>query len=86
MKRSVINFGVERKNDEIILKEVTIGYSYPIVKSISLNVKSGQYWGIIGPNGAGKTTLFKTILGLIKPLGGTIERNLPPPGEGPLNA
>lgn len=81
MKRSVINFGAERKNDEIILKEVTIGYSYPIVKSISLNVKSGQYWGIIGPNGAGKTTLFKTILGLIKPLGGTIERNLPPPGR-----
>ncbi len=64
---------------EIILTDVTIGYSYPIVKSINLKVESGQYWGIIGPNGAGKTTLFKTILGLIPPLAGRVERNLPAP-------
>ena len=27
---------------------------------------------LLGPNGAGKTTLFKTILGLVAPLGGAI--------------
>ncbi|HBC74283.1 MAG: hypothetical protein A2008_03610 [Candidatus Wallbacteria bacterium GWC2_49_35] len=80
MKKSAGN-NSGRGGGEIILKDVTIGYAYPIVTSIDLTVKSGQYWGIIGPNGAGKTTLFKTILGLIPPLGGRVERNLPPPGR-----
>lgn len=34
---------------------------------------AGSYLGIVGPNGCGKTTLLKTILGILKPLGGSLE-------------
>lgn len=45
----------------------------PVLWEISLEVACGQLIGIIGPNGAGKSTLIKTILGLHKPLSGSIE-------------
>jgi zinc/manganese transport system ATP-binding protein len=35
-------------------------------------VDKGEFVAIIGPNGAGKTTLFRMLLGLQRPLGGTI--------------
>lgn len=33
--------------------------------------------GLAGPNGSGKTTLFRTILGLLAPLSGTLLRSCP---------
>ncbi len=36
-----------------------------IVKSMSLEVSSGEIVGLLGPNGAGKTTAFYMIVGLI---------------------
>ncbi len=37
-----------------------------VVKSVSLNLQSGDIVGLLGPNGAGKTTCFYMIVGLIK--------------------
>ncbi len=34
----------------------------------------GALVAVVGPNGASKSTLFKAIAGLLRPLGGTIER------------
>jgi ABC-2 type transport system ATP-binding protein len=42
------------------------------VKGISLNIESGEMFGIIGPDGAGKTTTIKILCGLINPLSGNI--------------
>ncbi len=36
-----------------------------VVKSVSLQVHSGEVVGLLGPNGAGKTTSFYMIVGLI---------------------
>ncbi len=39
---------------------------------VSLSVAEGQFVTVVGPNGAGKTTLFKTISGVVRPVGGKI--------------
>ncbi|MDR1082768.1 MAG: ABC transporter ATP-binding protein [Coriobacteriales bacterium] len=41
-----------------------------VVAGIDFELSSGQTLCLLGPNGAGKTTLFKTMLGLLAPLGG----------------
>ncbi len=54
-------------------QEVALGYGrQEIVKGLTFSVNRGDFFGIVGPNGAGKTTLLKTLLGLLKPLQGTI--------------
>src|SRR5262245_48345231 len=47
-------------------------YKKPIGSEVSFAVESGEVLCLLGPNGAGKTTLFKSILGLLAPLAGTI--------------
>ena len=43
-----------------------------VLREVSLQVEEGQIVTLIGANGAGKTTLLKTVSGLIRPAGGTI--------------
>jgi lipopolysaccharide export system ATP-binding protein len=43
-----------------------------VVKSLSLEIKSGEVVGLLGPNGAGKTTAFYMIVGLVAADSGTI--------------
>ena len=44
-----------------------------VLRGVSLEVPTGAMIGLIGRNGAGKTTLMKSVMGLLKPAGGTIE-------------
>ena len=36
------------------------------VDNVSLNIKSGELFGLLGPNGSGKTTMIKVLTGQIK--------------------
>ena len=54
-------------------KELVIGYEEPLSKPLTLEMERGQKIVLTGANGIGKTTLLKSILGLIKPLSGTVE-------------
>jgi Cu-processing system ATP-binding protein len=44
-----------------------------VLDDLELEIASGKVTAILGPNGAGKTTLIKSILGLVRPDGGSIE-------------
>jgi len=62
----------------ITCRDLTLGYrDREIVRGLSFSVGKGDYLCIVGENGSGKTTLMRTILGLIPPLGGSVEE-----GEG----
>lgn len=55
-------------------RNLTLGYETgPVAENLNFTVNEGDYLAIVGENGSGKTTLMKTILGLTKPLGGSIE-------------
>ena len=41
------------------------------IDGLNLTVEKGDFFGFIGPNGAGKSTCIRTLLGLIKPTGGS---------------
>jgi len=57
-------------------RELSIGYHHRAVfEDVSFDVHRGEILGIVGPNGSGKTTLLRTILGLLKPLRGQVERD-----------
>ena len=43
-----------------------------VVRSVSLQVSSGEVVGLLGPNGAGKTTTFYMTIGLVRPDKGKI--------------
>lgn len=55
------------------LENVACGYGSRIVlKDVSLEVHEGEVMCILGANGAGKTTLFKTVLGHLPILAGSV--------------
>src|SRR5690554_4230498 len=53
--------------------DLTVAYNYkPVLWDIDLSVPEGVLMAIVGPNGAGKSTLIKTILGILKPIAGSV--------------
>ena len=44
----------------------------PMLRNVSVALREGEIACLLGPNGAGKTTLIRTILGLVRPVGGTV--------------
>lgn len=54
----------------LVLKNISIGYSAPVVSSIDAELHSGDFICLVGRNGSGKSTLLKTLSGLTKPLSG----------------
>jgi zinc/manganese transport system ATP-binding protein len=58
---------------QLEFRDVTLGYDrHPAVHHLSGEVAQGALVAVVGPNGAGKSTLFRGIVGLLKPLSGSI--------------
>ncbi|NLH64116.1 MAG: ABC-F family ATP-binding cassette domain-containing protein [Erysipelotrichaceae bacterium] len=55
--------------------DLVIGYEEPLSKPIHFLMERKQRIILKGANGIGKTTLLKSLLGLIEPLSGTVERD-----------
>ena len=61
------------KKTLIACQDASLGYEgQPIWEHLTFSVQSGDYLCIVGENGSGKSTLLKSLLGLLKPLSGTI--------------
>lgn len=59
----------------VSMSGVALGYGRKRVLSrVGLEIRRGDYAALVGANGSGKTTLLRGILGLLKPLEGTISR------------
>lgn len=63
------------KNNVIIkFSDATITYQERLaLEHINLDIRAGEFLGIIGPNGSGKTTLLKSILGIVRPVRGSVQ-------------
>jgi len=58
------------------IKNGVFGYPHkPILTGINFELNTGEIICVLGKNGAGKTTLFKSMLGILKPLSGSILLN-----------
>ncbi|MFI5279262.1 MAG: ABC transporter ATP-binding protein [Gemmatimonadales bacterium] len=51
------------------------------VDDFSLEISTGEIFGIAGPNGAGKSTLISMLLGFLRPTAGTLTVDGKPPRE-----
>ena len=85
-KMDVIELAAEKPKPEFLFKEartpgryifqtkdLVIGYTQALSSPLNLSMERGQKIVLTGSNGIGKTTLLKSILGLIKPLLGSVE-------------
>lgn len=56
----------------IVLDSLTKRYGkHRGIEDISFTVNEGEIFGFIGPNGAGKSTTIRTLMGLLRPTGGS---------------
>lgn len=62
-----------KKTVGIKLKNITKRYGkVTVLKSISLDIKEGEFFTLLGPSGCGKTTALRTIAGLCPQDGGDV--------------
>ncbi len=55
------------------LENITCGYfKKPILRDISLQIRSGEIVAVVGPNGVGKSTLIRAVSGSLEPLQGCV--------------
>jgi ABC-2 type transport system ATP-binding protein len=46
---------------------------FDVIRDVSANIRPGQVTGLLGPSGCGKTTLMRSIVGVQRIAGGTVE-------------
>ena len=61
------------------MHDLTISYGgEPVLEGASLAVGDGSFVSLVGPSGSGKSSLLRAVIGLQRPLSGTVEIGLVP--------
>lgn len=57
----------------IRIQDLRVDYGdFTAVKDLSIDIPSGEIFGLVGPNGAGKTSTFKILTTLMQPTYGAV--------------
>ncbi len=68
------NTGVNSNEIAIVIQNLKKRYgTVDAVKNVSLEVRSGEIFGLLGPNGTGKTTTLRCLCTLVQPDEGLLE-------------
>jgi NitT/TauT family transport system ATP-binding protein len=67
------------------VRDLSISYGdEPVLEGASIEVDRGQFVSLVGPSGSGKSSLLRAVMGLQKPLAGTVDAGYPPADVGML--
>lgn len=73
-----------RVADSVDARQLVIGYPGDVVvEGLEVLVRPGTSLALVGTNGSGKSTLLRTIVGLLRPLGGSLTVLGQAPGASP---
>ncbi|MGM0436335.1 MAG: metal ABC transporter ATP-binding protein [Bacillota bacterium] len=62
-------------NTLISSKDLQVKYgTFTAIRNISFDINKGDFLAVVGPNGGGKSTLIKTLMGIIRPTKGVVEK------------
>lgn len=57
----------------IEVRDLTVRFGEALIlDSVSFDVREGEIFVVLGPSGCGKTTLMRAMLGLLRPVSGTV--------------
>lgn len=70
-------FKEARTPGKVIFKaiDLVLGYEEPLTRLLNFEIIRNQKIALKGVNGIGKSTLLKTLLGIIEPISGNVERD-----------
>ena len=61
------------ENAKLVAKDLEMVFDgKTTLDRVSFEVKDGEFLSILGPSGCGKTTILRILIGLLKPVGGTV--------------
>ncbi len=64
---------MKQKEFAVEVEGLTVAYDEkPVLWDVSCRIPKGKLMAVVGPNGAGKTTLIKAMLGLVRPISGSV--------------
>ena len=67
------------------VRDLSISYGEePVLEGASIEVGQGQFVSLVGPSGSGKSSLLRAVIGLQKPLAGSVDPGVKPSEIGML--